>query len=149
MALSEARALALFEILETPYADGFYSMDGMGTLAVSNEISSSTQGQAKTEILAWVLANIEGTAGLLTVLNARLDRWIAIDTKVGRMEGGAAGEVTGLTLNYTEERELIKAKVKNMVPFFKHHEVLARRMGSANGNSGPGAGGVGSFTMIR
>jgi hypothetical protein len=150
MALSDARALALFEILETPYYSGYFTLDGMGTLAASTEISAATQGQAKEEIIDFVATNIEATAGLLTVLNARLDKWIAIDTQTGRIEAGGVGSISGVTANFTEERELIKAKVKNMIPFFRHHEVLARRLGAANANSGPGAnGGFGSIQVIR
>lgn len=153
MALTTQRYLALFEILETPYYGGYFTLDGMGTLSASTEIASATQAQAKTEIVDFVATNIETdttvTTGALAVMNVLLDRWITIGTQTGRIEAGGIGSISGVTANYTEERELIKAKIKNQIPFFRHHEVLARRMGAANANSGPGASGVSSFTVIR
>lgn len=127
MALSDARNVALFQILDVPYFAGFYTLDGMGALSSLNDLSGASQGQAKSTILAYVLANIEGTAGLLTVLNTDLDRWIAIGSQVVRIEQGAAGNINGVTYDFRDERALIAERVRIMVPFYKYHEVLARQ----------------------
>lgn len=138
MALSAARDIALFQILDVPYFTGHYTLDGMGTLSNLQDTSGATANQAKTVILAYVLANIEGTAPLLLILTTDLDRWITIGSTTVRMETGNVGTLGSVTLDYRDERALIADRVRIMVPFYKFHEVLARQ--KAAGGSGMNVG---------
>lgn len=133
MAFSESYHIALFQILDVPYFAGHYTVDGMGGLTSLSDLSGATQGQAKTTILDFLTNNIETSAQLTTVLTIDLDRWLSIGSQVARIENGAVGSLQGVTYDFRHERTLIAERVRIIVPFYKYHEVIARKIGNGNG----------------
>lgn len=124
--LSEEQTVALFEILDVPLDTSVNIVSGMGTLTASEDFSAAGQSAAKTAIDAYIAAMSSGRG---TVLIERLDRWIEIGTQTGRIEGGGTGNLSGVTIDYAEERALIAGKVRYIVPFYRWHEKLAREAG--------------------
>lgn len=145
MALTTAQKISLCEILEIPYSTQFYTTDGMGALASLTNINNSTSGQAKTALTTWLDALDSDTE---TKLLTYISRWDTIGTTAVAMQQGAVGQLNGVTLDYTQERGIIRQRVQKMVPFFVWTEVQKRMNGDFSGN-GVASSGVGSVAMIR
>ena len=122
--LTTARSIALFEALDVPYYTGHYTMDGMGALSSQTSLSG-TAAQAKTQIESYLSAATSGSGD--TELFTYLDRWIAIGTTVAVMEGGSVDGVQGISHNYENEREILRGRIRILVPFYQQHLVLQRR----------------------
>lgn len=123
MALTTAETITLFQILDTPYATEFTTLDGMGATGHTATITSSTAGQAKTMIttyLATLASDVEDE------LQTLLARWTAVRSNSIRIENGSLGSLTGIFYNSDSKRALIEEQVKRIVPFYKQHEVVAR-----------------------
>lgn len=129
--LTIAQKIALYQILETPYATSFYTQDGMGTLAAQTTVSAATISSAYTQINTHLdtLTSLNGEAELIVLIN----RWITIGTTVAGIDGGSIGGASGLTMSYDRERAIIKERVQLIVPFFRWHEVLARKQEAGGG----------------
>jgi len=125
--LTIAQKIALFEVLEVPYNEGYYSMNGMGTLSSDSDVSG-TASNAKTEIETY-LDTLDSDSGE-TELTAYINRWIAIGTKTPKIEGGSVGDVNGITFDYDHERSVIERRIRTIVPFYKHHEVTRLNRGN-------------------
>lgn len=136
MSLSVARNIALFQILDTQYVDGsnvagYSILDGMGSTTSTVSLAGPTSYQAATAINTWV-NNMSAEA--ITALCVYLDRWIALGTSTIRVENGQVDDVGSVTKDPREEREQIRQLVVTLVPFYKIHEVMAKRAGiAANG----------------
>lgn len=118
MALTDAQELALFEVLEVPYSTtAMIPQDDMGLTALQYGTSNTSQ-QAKTLIENHVASL---SSGKETQLVALLDRWIALGTNTTVLDGGAGG-LSGVTANPDAERNLIRQKVRTIVPFWRAHE---------------------------
>ena len=132
--LSIAQDIALFEALEVPYLTSFYTLDEIGSLTAQTTIGG-TAAQAFTSIQTHLdtLSSSNGETQLI----AMLDRWIAIGTKVANIDGGAVGGLQGVSMSYDDERNLLRERIKIIVPYYKFHEVLEKRasMGSSGGMS--------------
>ena len=127
MALSDAEKMSLFEILEVPYATEYHTADGMGTLSAQTDVSGASQGSAKTAIESYLTDDLSSAAE--TRLQTYIARWDTLSTKHVRMNGGAVGQIGGVERDPEDEREEIRKRVKLLVPFYKFHEVLAKRRG--------------------
>jgi hypothetical protein len=66
------------------------------------------------------------TAGEGTALKVHLDRWITLGTKAFHMDAGAVGPLTGMTVNYGEERAEIRRQVIIIVPFYRAQDDYRR-----------------------
>jgi hypothetical protein len=119
MALSGPQKLALFEVLEVPYAVAHRVVSPDGLL--QTERTANNEWSAKVAIETHISDVIEVDAALETALKVYLDRWIALGTKVLRIEGGGAGNVSGMVLDPREERDFLKTRVVILVPFYRHH----------------------------
>lgn len=136
MAFTEPEIRAIFECLETPYSTSYTTMDGMGAIGALTDISNGSTGQAKTQILAW-LAAMDATS--ITQTQALVVQWNLVRLSIARVDDGGVGEnaVTGVTYDSREKRHQIQTLMQTYVPFFKFHEVLARRAGTQNSMSIP------------
>ena|SRR3990167_6979310 len=123
--LTIAQDIALFEALEVPYLTSFYTLDEIGSLSSQTTIGGGTAAQAFTSIQTHLdtLTSANGETQLI----AMLDRWITIGTKVANIEAGAVGGLQGVSMNYENERALLRERIKVIVPYYKFHEVLALR----------------------
>ena len=123
MALTTAETITLFQILDTPYATEFTTLDGMGATGHTATITSATAGQAKTMIttyLATLASDVEDE------LQTLLATWSGISTNTVKIEQGNVGSVGGVWFNYDQKRKSIEDRVKIIVPFYRQHEVVAR-----------------------
>lgn len=126
MALTEKQNRIVFHILEVPYSTEYHTVEAMGTLSAQTDINNVT-GQAKTEILAYLAAlSTDDQIDLVEYL----ERWDVIKLRTAKIEGGGLGDLSGVSSDPAQERALIKQYVQDMVPFYKHHEILARRTAS-------------------
>jgi hypothetical protein len=125
--LTTARKIALFEALEVPYSTSYNTLSGVATLSAQTDVSGASQAAAKTSIENYLAAATaaDGENELITYL----DRWIAIGTKVANVQGGSVGDLQGVTMNYEDEKRVLRERIKILVPYYKHHEVLAKQMG--------------------
>lgn len=118
MALSDAQEIALFEVLEVPYSTtAMIPQDEMGLTALEYSTNNASQ-QAKSLITNHVSGL---SSGKETLLIASLDRWIALGTNTTVLDGGAGG-LSGVTADPDAERNLIRQKVRTLVPFWRAHE---------------------------
>jgi hypothetical protein len=123
--------VVLFEILEIPFVptgQGYLVSDGFGTIRSATTINPSALIRTDVETLLAAMS-----AEAVTRLVAYITRWEAIGTKTMRQEGGSIGDVSGVTLDYREERAMIRERVKNLVPVYRQWEIYQR-----NQQAGPG-----------
>lgn len=131
MALSATYIRNIFFILEVPYTTSYNTVNEMGVLSAATDVSGASQGAAKTAILASIAAL---GADEETELNTLCARWAVLGTTSINMQGGGVGSVQGVTFDYDKERAIIRERVKYILPYYKLHEVFAKRMGG-NSNS--------------
>ena len=129
MALTTAQQISLFQILDVPYGTSYNTLDGMGSLTAQTDINIAT-AQAYTVILAAVAA-LE--SDVETVLTALITEWDAIGLNSGRIESGGVGDLAGASFDWDRKRQLIRERVQVILPFYRWHEVLARRSATGHG----------------
>jgi len=103
----------------------------MGALSAQTDISGSTSGQAKTQILASIAAL---AADDETKVTALCTAWDAASLNVGEISGGGVADVTGLTFTWEAKRDIIRQRMQIYLPYYRYHEVLARQNGSKGTN---------------
>ena len=129
----EANEIVLFEILGIPFlaaGEGYVVSDNFGTIRTATSINPSAVIRTEVER---ILASM--TAATVTRLLVYITRWEAIGTQVIRQEAGSVGDVSGVTLDYRDERALIKDRVQNMVPVYKLWEFHQKQQASGPGIS--------------
>lgn len=136
MAFTNTEIRYIYEILETPYSTSFYTLDGMGEIGALTDISNGSTGQAYTQINTW-LAAMDATS--ITVVQALILEWIPVRFATTSLVQGSVGanSVTGANYDPGQKRHQIQSIMQTYVPFFKFHEVLARRAGSSRSMSIP------------
>jgi hypothetical protein len=122
MALTTEQEVALYDILEVPYSTTVNKLQPADNLTAVSYTSDTTTDQAYAKIQTKI-TEIEANASLLAVLVAYLDEWIALGTNVATLEGGIGG-VNGISVDPTRQRREIRAKVINIVPFYRHHDEM-------------------------
>ena len=130
MALTVAQKISIFQILDVPYSTSYNTLDGMGSLSAQTDMSGASQSAAYTAIVAY-LATLDSSTE--TVLAALITEWDAIGSNSIKIENGSLGSLTGVFFNYDTKKANIEARVKSIVPFYKYHEVLERKMGTSQG----------------
>lgn len=129
-AYTAAEIRSIFECLQTPYADQYVTMDGLGMIGATTTVNSGSTGQAKSQILAWLTAM---DADSITKVQALVVKWDAVRDASVRVNNGGVGDqaVTGVTWDSTDQKKAIQDLMVIYVPFMRYHEVLARRAGGA------------------
>lgn len=125
MALSDARRIALFEILEVPMFTTTYKVVVDKMIVEPHNVAGSPLS-AVDLIDAHLTANIYTSAGILAVLEALLDEWIDLGTDTSVVDQGSVGNVQGITDSIPMQREEIRRKVLVIVPFWRQHAELER-----------------------
>ena len=125
MALSDEQTVACFQILDVPLNTTVNVVSLGGALSSSTDFSAAGQSAAKTAIdtsLAALSADRE------TVLKTELNRWIALGSRVVRIEGGGVGGISGASVDPEDERAKIRQRVLIILPYYKLHEIIAKQM---------------------
>jgi len=130
MAFTENEIRSIFECLETPYASQYATLDGLGMIGATTTVNSGSTGQAQSQILAY-LAAMDATS--IARVQALVVKWDAVSDASARVNNGGVGDgaVTGVTWDAREQKHVIQGLMQTYVPFFKYHEVLARRASGA------------------
>lgn len=124
MALTKAREIALFQVLEVPYATQA-SVVNNGELSVATTDVTGDTNAAKTVITTYVNALI-ADVDVAAVLTTLLDRWVALGTDTTTVSGGQVGEISGVTVDPAAERLEIRRQTLVLVPFWHYHEEIER-----------------------
>ena len=125
MALSKAREIALFKVLEVPYSTTTNTLLPDGLTVQVHDVTSSIRA-AKTVILAHLTSNIYIDADIQTELESLLDDYIDLGTDMTMIDGGSIGNLSGIRWSPQEDREEIRRQVLALVPFWRHHDELLR-----------------------
>jgi hypothetical protein len=133
--LTVQQKITLFYALQVPYSVGYTTIDAMGTLGAQVLISEPTQLAAKTLINDYL--NSLGAAdqtefdALEVVLKDQLDQLTPLMSNAGQVAPTGGSSTTGVTFTWQEKKQAIIDQIKTIVPFYKYHEVLARRQGES------------------
>ncbi len=70
----------------------------------------------------------------VTKVKALVVQWDLVRLSIARVDDGGVGEnaVTGVTYDSRDKQSRIRDLIQIYIPFYKWHEVLARRAGSSN-----------------
>lgn len=126
-ALSVTNNITLYEILSIPYipnGQGFTVADNIGAIRTAGVYNAAATIQP--EIDAYVNA-MDGTTQ--TALIVYLTRWQTLGTSVSAIEQGQVGTLSGVTNKRDTERELIRERVRNLVPFWPLYVYLQKQSG--------------------
>lgn len=132
-ALTVAREIALYYIIECPYSTQYNETYGNGTIAQTTDVAGSAKA-VRTLVTAYLTNYIYPTPALQTELETLLDDWLALGYDVSVLENGSVGNVTGLSDSAAAEREEIARRVRTLVPFWHAFSDML-----AGGKAGGGA----------
>jgi hypothetical protein len=144
--LTITQKLDLFTALEVPYATQYNSLSSMGSLSMQTDVGQAGQDAAKTKILQYLEsfgltaptgADAVEYAAIETELKSLLDSFHRVRLSVGSVEGGQVSDVGGVTYSHEAKREQIKVNIQTIVPFYRHHEILAKQAMEARGVTVP------------
>lgn len=139
MALTVAREIALYYILECPYSTQVNEVYGEGLIAETRSVAGSIRA-VRTLITNYLTNFVYATAAVETELTTLLDAWIATGTDMSTLENGAIGNIQGISDSAAAERAEIASRVRCIVPFWRYYEQMLTK--------GAGGGGAGTFVPI-
>lgn len=149
MALTNAQKLSCFEILEACWSDSGSIENGF-----SIQVSMPQLNQLKAEISNRLgpvtpdTANPGYNYGLDADAEAKVVSivadWDALGTGCFKMESGAAGAVTGLSVSSDADRNNIRKRLLTYVPVFHIADAIKRKTGPGEQKSR-----YGSISMMR
>lgn len=125
MALTTEQTLALFRILEIPYADEYAITDRMGLSVVNNTTdAASAKGFITTKLAALSSAVELLLAGYLTA-------YLAIRAAPPYELDGNIGEITGIRVSSERQIEELRKDVLNVMPYYQWHLHLQKEQGDS------------------
>jgi hypothetical protein len=124
MALTKAREIALFQILEVPYNATVQRVVDDGTMSVQKVVPTAIAcyNTIKTYLTDYIYTDADVEAVLVDLL----DKWICLGTRTESMEGGAVGSIQGLNYSVPKERAEIKKQVIVIVPYHRMQDDYKR-----------------------
>lgn len=134
MALTTPQKMALFQVLDVPIFTAYNTLSGVGTLSTESDMSAAGASAAKTAIETH-LAALALDSALEDELQSLLDSWISSGLKTTEISGGSVGDIAGVSFSEERKRELIRERVKLLVPFFRAHEIYAKNIGANSANN--------------
>jgi hypothetical protein len=126
MALTKAREIALFQILEIPYSLRVNYLIQPGQITAEPRDATNSAYAARTLVLQHLTDNIYPDTDIQTVLEARLDDWINLGIDTTSMEQGSVGNVAGLRMDPDADRAEIRRQVLILVPFYRAQDEISR-----------------------
>ncbi len=126
---TDAEIRSIFECLDCVYSTQYSTLDPMGFLGSTTDISNGSQGQAQTMILTWLNTTMTGDTASITKVKALVVQWDAISLDTVEMVGGSVGSnsVTNTTYRSSTQQERIQTLMQTYVPFFQLGKVLEKR----------------------
>ena len=122
MALTKAREIALFTCLETVYSPVSQQMSQDGTSSIQKIVPTSVA--CFYTITTFLTDNVYPDADLTAVLEALLDKWIALGTRVDSMVDGNIGGIQSVNYSVEKERAEIKSQVQIIVPYRRLQDTM-------------------------
>src|SRR5258708_867884 len=124
--------ITLFEVLDIPFSAKGYtvSTDNFGTTRTA--LSVNPAAIILQDIEDYLGANIPpvNDANWILRLTNYLARWNVLGTTTIKMNQGNVGDMTGVTKEPDAERELIRERVRQMVPFYVRYAWLMKMEGT-------------------
>lgn len=134
---TEDNEISLFEALGIPMTDkGYTVMDQFGTVRRAMTINPSQV--VKGEIEAYLNDITEFTAAKQTRCLKYLSQWDQLELVSVRMLNGSVGDLTNITQDVREQRDLIRERIRVLVPFYDRYTMLKKL------SEGPESQGIGS-----
>lgn len=130
MALTTAEKNALFQILDVPMFTTYKTISGVGSLSVTTDLAAVGATAAKTAIETHLTALATDSA-LEDELQALIAEWVATGLNVTEVTSGGIADISGVSFSSDRKRELIRERVKLIVPFFRAHEIAAKEAAAA------------------
>lgn len=124
MALTKAREIALFQILQVPYSATVQRMTEDGTMSVQKIVPTAIA--CYNTITTYLTNNVYTDATLQAVLETLLDKWIALGTRVDSLENGNIGSLQNVNYSVKAERAEIVAQTIIIVPYFRMQDNYVR-----------------------
>jgi len=133
MALTTQQELALFEVLEVPFATsvGDLSIDDDHLLAQVRQVTEANKA-AKTVIQSWHQSLTSEVEAQLVIY---LNQWIALGVDMTVIDQGSIGSIAGVSDSPAVEREEIRRRVLTICPF-SHGSFSKQVRSPARKNSG-------------
>lgn len=130
--LSVAQKIALFDILETPYAGSVDKPTGEFRLSATTHTPNSDSQKLQTKITDRLNSMVTEEE---TVLIQYISRWQMIGTNVAVVDGSVGG-VNGATYSPLSEQGMIQKKVRNLISIMEMHDeiTLAKQQGQSSVN---------------
>lgn len=126
-AITDAQTMAVFEILEVPQASGFTTNDEMGAISADTQYTPTATASAYIALTAAIAALVDPQ---LARVEEIADKWNnTVRLKLGRINDGQVGTLSNATADYDGLRSECRALLQIYLPFYKYHEVLAKRSG--------------------
>lgn len=129
MALTPAEKLTVFEIIGIPFSNTYTTHDGIGTKFAGNQYMAAIWQTIKDEIDSYLADSSRFTGDMETRCRQYITRWDEIGTKTVSLDGGSVGSVSAITFNYESEREVIRSRIRQLVPFYERWRVAQMNAG--------------------
>jgi len=124
VALTKAREIALFTCLETVYSPVSQQMAQDGMMSVQKIVPTAIA--CFYTITTFLTDNVYPDADLTAVLEALLDKWIALGTRVDSMTDGNISSLQNISYSVEKERAEIKSQVQIIVPYRRLQDQMTR-----------------------
>jgi len=129
MAISnEATIRSCFEIARVIYADSLKIHNGYGVVLELSDLDT-----LKDALRTYLTSTLDSDS--TTKVEALVVAWDAVRLNVGRIEGGAIGELSSLTYTADEKRQQIKELFQTYVPVMHIVDSIKRRENAAPNTS--------------
>ncbi len=145
----------MFQILDIPFtAVGFTVTDDAGTIRTASTINPAAV--ILPEIETFITGGTTPTGivyppinpGILAQVLVYVNRWIALGTRTSKISTGNVGDLSQVTNDPKEERQLIREFIRGAIPFWTRYAYLLKQSGDGVSSS-PAGGGRTSIPFVR
>lgn len=134
MALTTSEKNALFQVLDVPIFTSYYSLSGVGSLGVSTDVAAAGATAAKAAIEAHLI-ELATDSLLEDELQLLLAEWVSTGLNTTELSAGSVADIGGISFSSDRKRDLIRDRVKLIVPFFRAHEIAAKNAANRAANN--------------
>lgn len=126
MALTTEQKIAMYRILEIPYADEYAITDRMGLQVVNNTQDAVASARIFIEAKLAALS-----AGIETLLAGYLTSYLAIRAAPPYELDGSISEISGIRVSSDRQIEELRKDVLNVMPYYQWHLYLNKERGES------------------
>jgi hypothetical protein len=117
--------ISLFEALDIPMTDtGYTIMDQLGT--VRRGLTVNPSQVVKGEIETYLNNASECPPEKITRIVKYLTQWDSLTLLTQRIINGNVGDITNVTQDYREAREIVRQRLRVLVPFYDRYTLLKK-----------------------